>query len=64
MKKYFLLFVIAIAIAFSSIAQSSINMPLMIKNDDGTTETYDIKKGDKLVYAVNAFGKLYSYGKR
>lgn len=61
MKKHFLLFVAFMAIVFCSIAQSRIYLPLMIKNNDGSTETYNIKKGDKLVYAVDAFGSKYDF---
>ena len=61
MIKQFILFISAMFIAFCGIAQSSIFLPIMIKNDYGTVETYRIKKGDKLVYEVNAFGDKYNF---
>jgi hypothetical protein len=61
MKKQFILFVSLMAFAFSSIAQSSFTLPLVIKNDDGSSGFYDLKKGDKLVYQVNAGGSEYEF---
>lgn len=61
MKKRFTFFISLMAFAFSSMAQSSIFLPMMIKNDDGSTESYDLKKGDKLVYQVNAGGSEYEF---
>lgn len=31
-----------------------INMPLMIRNEDGSTSSYDLQRGDQLVYHVSA----------
>ena len=61
MKKQFLFFVYLMAFAFGSMAQSSIYLPMMIKNDDGSTESYDLKKGDKLVYQVKAGSNEYDF---
>ncbi len=36
-------------------------MPLMIKNDDGTTSSYFLEKGDKLVYHVTAGSNEYDF---
>lgn len=61
MKKLFILFACMLAFAFSSLAQSAMYLPIMIKNDDGSTSSYDIKKGDQLVYQVSAFGAEYDF---
>lgn len=61
MKKQFILFAFLIAFASVSLAQSSIFLPMMIKNDDGSTESYEIKQGDKLVYQVKAGGNEYEF---
>lgn len=61
MKKRFILFVSIMALAFSSMAQGTINLPMMIKNEDGSLDTYEIQKGDKLVYQVNAGGNEYDF---
>jgi hypothetical protein len=61
MKKQLVLIVCSIAFAFSSIAQKAMYLPIMIKNDDSSTNTYEIKKGDKLVYHVNAGGNEYDF---
>ncbi len=61
MKKQFILFVALMVFAFSGIAQSSFQLPLGIKNDDGSSSFFDIKKGDKLVYQVNAGGNEYEF---
>ena len=61
MKKRLILFVSVMAFAFSSMAQSSFILPLIIKSDDGGSEFYDLKKGDKLVYQVNAGGSEYEF---
>lgn len=42
-------------------AQDSFTLPLMLKNDDGSSEFYDLKKGDKLVYQVKAGGNEYEF---
>lgn len=36
-------------------------MPLMIKNEDGSQSTYDLKRGDKLVYHVNTGSSEYDF---
>ena len=61
MKKSLILFVSILAFACSSIAQSSMFLPMMIKNDDGSTESYDIQKGDILVYQVKAGANEYDF---
>jgi len=61
MKKQFVLIVCLMAFVFSSLAQKSMYLPIMIKNDDGSTGSYEIKKGDKLVYHVNAGGNEYDF---
>ncbi len=61
MKKHCVLFILLVAFAFGSIAQSSMSLPVMIKNEDGSVETYDIQKGDKLVYQVKAGGSEYEF---
>lgn len=61
MQKQFILFVSVMLLAFSSIAQSDFSLPLIIKNDDGSSEFYDLKKGDKLVYQVKAGGSEYEF---
>ncbi|MBK8609736.1 MAG: hypothetical protein IPL84_07255 [Chitinophagaceae bacterium] len=61
MKKHLILFISMLAIAFSSIAQRAMYLPIVIKNDDGSSETYDLKKGDQLVYQVNAGGNEYDF---
>ena len=61
MKKQVILFVSLMVFAFSSMAQRSIYLPMMIKNDDGSTGSYDIQKGDKLVYQVKAGGNEYDF---
>jgi len=61
MKKHFLLFIALLAFACSSIAQSTVYLPLMIKNEDGSTESYDIQKGDKLVYQVKTGDNVYDF---
>jgi hypothetical protein len=61
MKKQLILFVSLLAFAFSSMAQSSVFLPMMIKNDDGSMGSYDIQKGDKLVYQVKAGGNEYDF---
>src|ERR1700754_3698120 len=61
MKKQFLLFVSAMLLTFCSMAQSSFTLPLIVKNDDGSSEFYDLKAGDKLVYQVNAGGNEYDF---
>jgi len=45
MKKQFVLIVCLMAFVFSSLAQKSMYLPIMIKNDDGSTGSYEIKKG-------------------
>ena len=37
------------------------SMPIQFKNDDGTTGSYSLQKGDKLVYHVNAGGSEYDF---
>lgn len=61
MKKHLLLFVSLMVFASSIMAQSKIYLPMMIKNDDGSTASYDIQKGDKLVYQVKAGGNEYDF---
>jgi hypothetical protein len=61
MKKQFIFFVSLMAFTFSSIAQSAFQLPLGIKNADGSAEYYDIKNGDKLVYQVNAGGNQHEF---
>ena len=61
MKKQLVLIVSLIAFAFSSIAQQTMYLPIILKNDDGTAGSYEIKKGDKLVYGVNAGGNEYDF---
>jgi len=62
MKKQFILFVSLMAFVFSSIAQTTeFQLPIGIKNDDGSSSFFDIKKGDKLVYQVNAGGSQYEF---
>ena len=61
MKKSLLLFISYLVFTCSSIAQSSMYLPMMIKNDDGSTESYDIQKGDKLVYQVKAGTNEYDF---
>lgn len=60
MKKLLMVFCV-VAIAFNSLAQSNLNLPLILKNDDGSTDTYIIQKGDKLVYEVKAGGSTYDF---
>ena len=60
MKKLLILFAI-VAFAFNSYAQDKMYLPLMIKNADGSLDSYDIQKGDKLVYEVNAGGSTYNF---
>ena len=36
-------------------------MPLMVKNEDGSTDSYDLVQGDKLVYHVNSYGREYDF---
>lgn len=61
MKKQLILFIFLMAFALGSIAQDSFTLPLIIKNDDGSSEFYDLKKGDKLVYQVKAGGSEYEF---
>jgi hypothetical protein len=61
MKKQFILFVALLTFAISCMAQRSIFLPMMIKNDDGSTASYDIQKGDKLLYQVKAGGNEYDF---
>ncbi len=61
MKKQFILIVSLISFAFSSMAQDAFTLPLIVKNDDGSSEFYDLKKGDKLVYQVKAGGNEYEF---
>lgn len=61
MKKQFILFISLIAFVFSSIAQTAFQLPITVKNDNGSTEFFDIKKGDTLVYQVNAGGNQYDF---
>ncbi len=61
MKKQGTLFVVLMALAVCSFAQEIIFMPMMLKNDDGSTGTYEIKKGDKLVYQVKAGSNEYDF---
>jgi len=41
-------------------AAKTLNLSLSVLKDDATF-TYDLKKGDKLVYHVNAYGKEYDF---
>ena len=61
MKKQLVLIICLTAFAFSIMAQKPMYLPIMIKNDDGSTGSYEIKKGDKLVYHVNAGGNEYDF---
>lgn len=64
MKKVLLLVFCLMAFVFSGTAQKSVTsmyLPIMIKNDDGSTGSYELKKGDKLVYHVNAGGSEYDF---
>lgn len=61
MKKQFILLASLIVFGFSSMAQDSFTLPLIVKNDDGSSEFYDLKKGDKLVYQVKAGGNEYEF---
>lgn len=64
MKKQLVLIFCVFAFAYSATAQKSVKsiyLPMMIKNEDGSTGTYEIKKGDKLVYHVNAMGNEYDF---
>lgn len=64
MKKQLVLIFCLIAFAFSATAQKSVKsmyLPIMIKNEDGSTGSYELKKGDKLVYHVNAGGSEYDF---
>jgi len=61
MKKQFILFVSVMLLALCSVAQSSFTLPLIVKNDDGSSVFYDLKTGDKLVYHVNAGGNEYEF---
>ena len=61
MKKQLILFICLMPFAFSSIAQESIYLPIILKNEDGTAGSYYITKGDKLVYQVTAGGNEYDF---
>lgn len=61
MKKQCILFVAAMMLVLGSIAQGAFTLPLMVKNDDGSSQFYDLKAGDKLVYQVNAGGSEYEF---
>jgi hypothetical protein len=61
MKKQLVLIGSLIAFAFSCIAQEYMYLPIILKNDDGTSGSYEIKKGDKLIYQVNAGGNEYDF---
>lgn len=61
MQKQFILFVSAMLLTFVSIAQSSFTLPIIVKNDDGSSQFYDLKAGDQLVYQVNAGGNEYDF---
>ncbi|MEO6541714.1 MAG: hypothetical protein ABIN74_12000 [Ferruginibacter sp.] len=61
MKKQFILFISVMLVTLCSVAQSSFTLPLIVKNDDGSSVFYDLKKGDKLVYQVNAGGNEYEF---
>lgn len=61
MKKQLVLFVSAMLMVLGSMAQGSFSLPLIIKNDDGSSYFYDLKAGDKLVYQVNAGGNEYEF---
>lgn len=40
---------------------TSFTIPLMVKKEDGEMYYYDLKKGDQLVYHVNAMGQEYDF---
>jgi hypothetical protein len=71
MKKIFMLFVAVLFIGSTISAQKVKTkttstgavsfMPIQYKNDDGTTSSYFLEKGDKLVYHVNAGGSEYDF---
>lgn len=60
MKKLLMVFAVVV-FALNCLAQDAMYMPLMIKNADGSSDSYDIQKGDKLVYEVNAGGNTYNF---
>lgn len=60
MKKLLILIAV-VAFALNSFAQEAMYLPVMIKNADGSSGSYDIQKGDKLVYEVNAGGSIYNF---
>jgi hypothetical protein len=72
MKKLCILFIAVLFMGSNSSAQKvkstkSSNsgevsfMPIQIKNDDGSSGTYFLEKGDKLVYHVTAGGNEYDF---
>lgn len=61
MKKLFVFFICLMSFALGVLAQDSMNMPMVFKNLDGTFGSYNIIKGDKLIYQVNAGGNEYDF---
>lgn len=61
MKKQMISFLAMMAIACGSFAQSAMYLPVLVKNNDGATETYNIQKGDQLIYQVSANGAEYDF---
>jgi len=41
--------------------EAPLNLPLEIKQDNGESSFFDLKKGDQLVYHVNAGGREYDF---
>lgn len=61
MKRHFILFFSMMVFAFNSIAQSDFVLPITVKNEDGSSSFFDIKKEDTLVYQVKAGDKEYEF---
>lgn len=43
------------------VKDDNFTIPLLTKNEDGSSDFYDLKKGDKLVYHVKAGGREYDF---
>ncbi len=62
MKKQFVVFVSLVLFSLTGFAQDgSLNLPIMLKNADGSNDMYEIQKGDKLVYHVKAGAVEYDF---
>jgi hypothetical protein len=61
MKKISMLLILSAIFIAGSFAQSALQLPIAVKNEDGGSSFFDIKQGDKLVYAVNAGGRQYEF---